>query len=559
MHTHSKERSNTTRGNQYFCCLLLITIPWAFFMRYIFLSVHGGGDDIAYSKNAFDIIQNNYQIQAHPFSNRFGMILPVAVIYKLFGVNEYTSVIYPCLCSLANLIIIFISGRLFFNIRVGILSVVFLLFLPLDVIYSTLLMPDLIASTFISICSIIFLYCEKKTIKWESILYFVSGLSLGWAYLVKEFSLFFITFLIVYMIIVSWKRKAKFEWVYLGIGILIPITAELAFYFLKTGTILCRVRGIETIHNVSVWSGIHYHGYTLWKRLFFDLLHTLFENRLFSFYFFFVSACIIVILREKTKRNELGYFALWFGVMFLNLNFCSTSLKSYNVLQPTDRYMYLLFCPGIIMLAYYLNTFSELAAHGQRENLMLSLTIPVAIMGIFNFIKFSLFDVVFISFILIIVYCLYVFPKHTYAKYYTTGIMGILIMVNSLPSQYMAVRHLMRDPCNERDILKFVRKLPNKIIYTDNKTKPTLEYLNGYKNSPEIRTFHDEKNVREMINSYVLVNMDYLMYANKHYHKELPSFLGKLPPFWKELKHFNSMEGYGYVLYDTSNDKKNND
>lgn len=540
------------KSNIYFTYLLLITIPLAFYMRFAFFSVPGS-DDIAYAKNAFDIANGNFEIHAHPFSNRIGLIIPVAIVYKLFGVNEYTSIVYPFLCSIAHSILTFVSGTLFFNFRVGIFAMLLMLFLPLDIVYATLLMPDLPASTFISICSIIFLYCEKKYVKWENLLYFISGLSLGWAYLIKEDSLFFITFLIIYMIIFLFKRKAKFSWIYLMFGILVPIITECAYYFFKTGDVFYRIYGIETIHNVSVWSGISYHGYSLLKRMFFELLNVLLQNRLFSFYFFLVFACIVLFFLEKNKKGALWYFVLWFGIMFLNLNFCSTSLMSYNLLQVVDRYIYLLLYPAIILLAYYLDKFYELAENWQMQdarNLIVSLTIPLAITGIFNFIRFSLSDIFFMILVFGTICFIYLLPAMRYKqkKYVGWGIISLLVIANISPSIYMTVRHLIKKPYNEKYIFKLVKKLPNTIIYTDDRKKSILDYLDGFKNTLKIESFYD-KNINEIENSYIIVDMDYLIFANKYYHKKIPLFAEHLPSHWKVLKRFNTQEGYGCVIY----------
>lgn len=551
---HHGNTIDTVKNNKYFWFFLLLAIPLAFYMRFVFFSVFGS-DDLAYAKNALDIANGNFKTQAHPFYNRIGLILPVAILYKLFGFNEYISMVYPFLCSLINIGLVFISGALFFNIRVGILAVILLSFLPLDVALSTILIPDLPASTFISICSIIFLYCEMRSVKWESILYFISGLSIGWAYLTKEYSLFFGIFLFVYVAISVFKKRAKFGWIYLGIGILLPIMTELTYYFFKTGNILYRIHAIETTHNVSVWSGIHYHGYTLLKRMFFDLLNVLLENRVFGFNFFFVFAGMTLVILEKRKQKELWYFVLWFGVMFLSLNFCPTSLKSYNLLQLVDRYMYLFICPSIILSGYYLNRLYEeiqlKRLYILSRKLIISLAVPLIVMIIFNIVKYSLSDIVFISIIILAISILYLLPfiQYSCTKWFGLGIVGLFVFFNIAPSIYMTLRHLINNPCNGRNISAFIKELPPKLIYADDRTKSILEYLDGFKKNIKIESFY-EKNVNEIGNSYVIVDKDYLFYANKIYQKEMPSFLDHPPRHWNILKHFNTIENYGCTIYE---------
>lgn len=555
---HHGNTIDTVRNNKYFWCFLLLAIPLAFYMRFVFFSVFGS-DDLAYAKNAFDMANGNFKIQAHPFANRIGLILPVAVLYKLFGVNEYTSIVYPFLCSIAHSILTFVSGILFFNFRVGIFAMLLMLFLPLDIVNATLLMPDLPASTFISICSIIFLYCERSTTKRKDILYFLAGISLGWAYLIKETSVFFFVFLIIYMTFSVIKKKPKFGWIYLGIGILLPVIIEAIYYFWKTGDVFFRVHGIETSENTSPFSGINYHDHTLLKRLFYDLIYEILENRMHSFYFFFVFACIILVLREKKRQSEIWYFILWFCLTLLNLNFCPTTVKVYNLLIPLSRYMYPLIFPCVMIFAYYLDRLYQVRLnsllHLPVKNIVISLIIPLGIICILNIIKPSFSGVFFIIIIFLIICFLFsTFARsNKYLIYIGSGITSLFILINILPSIYITIRYINKDIYNTmgnvRYILDFTMKSPNKLIYADSRMKNIIEYANKFKNNVRIESIFN-KNTNEIVNSYIIIDKDYLLMLEKDYHMEIPRYLKNHPLNWKMLKRFNTTEDYGCFIYE---------
>src|SRR3989338_8049061 len=81
--------------------LLFLIVIFGLFLRLIFFSGMGISDSLVYSKTANDInagkgIDPNSTLT---LSTRLGLIYPTALSYKLFGINDLSSVLFVLLRS----------------------------------------------------------------------------------------------------------------------------------------------------------------------------------------------------------------------------------------------------------------------------------------------------------------------------------------------------------------------------------------------------------------------------------------------------------------------------
>lgn len=68
-------------------------------------------DDFTYLNFANEVNQDTFQITTNHFTSRLAMIYPVAWIIDLVGINAYTASLYPLLCALTILTLIFWFGN----------------------------------------------------------------------------------------------------------------------------------------------------------------------------------------------------------------------------------------------------------------------------------------------------------------------------------------------------------------------------------------------------------------------------------------------------------------
>ena len=178
---------------------LLLVLLFSVALRLIFFTGSAASDELAYYSYANDVVNNKFELLPDHFSSRIGLIYGQAFLYKIFGVNEFTSNLLPLIASSLGIILIFYTGKLLFNEKIGLLSASLLSFYPLDAIYSTRLLPDLPAAFFMALSAFFFLKAERLNQK-KNIFLLISGVALGVAYLIKELSLILILFFVLYVL-----------------------------------------------------------------------------------------------------------------------------------------------------------------------------------------------------------------------------------------------------------------------------------------------------------------------------------------------------------------------
>lgn len=129
------------------------------------------------------------------WSMRIGLILPAAILFRIFGYAEISYYLVP-LASMAFLAIsIYLIGGRMFNRVVGIFSALWTILIPSLMLESGHLLPDLPATACFSAGIAVLLFTEnsnqtgtnarsEKCKKW---LFFLAGLLFGWSYLTKEY------------------------------------------------------------------------------------------------------------------------------------------------------------------------------------------------------------------------------------------------------------------------------------------------------------------------------------------------------------------------------------
>jgi len=345
--------------------LLFLIIVFAIFLRLIFFVGPCCDDDVAYLNSAHKLLKLDFSELRNGFSfgYRIMMSIPIALSFKFFGISEFSASLYILLTSIGSLIITFYIGRMLFNATVGLIAAFLLSFYPLEVIYSTHIVPDVPLAFFIGLGVLIFIYAEEKTKK--DIYYFFSGLIIGIAYLVKITTIIIFPFILIYSIFFSKKNKNKSTILkfFSGFGLIIFTEALYSFYF--TGDILMRYhshisaqtawglmknKSIDEIKvqlrfypNVMLGNGNNLSPYC---GIFFWLL-------LISFIVLF-SMMFDTKYKHKIKRREFFIVLLWFFSVFLYLQFGTMDIKRFILIHRLIRFLTLLSIPMSLIIAYFL-------------------------------------------------------------------------------------------------------------------------------------------------------------------------------------------------------------
>ena len=327
---------------------LFLIVIFGIFLRLVFFSGMGVSDSLTYSKTAHDISNGIDQNSVLTLSTRLGLIYPTAISYKVFGVNDFSSVLFIFLTSIASIILIFYFGKLLFNTRTGLIAAFLLSFFPLDIVHSTKLLSDLPSAFFVALGVYIFLYAELKSKLKYGISYLLSGIFIGVGYLIRESALLISLFFIAYIL---YKRKVKKEYFLVPAGVLMIFIFESLIFFNLTGDPLFRVHTSQ--EYLAEASLVHnYFGRLDLPSGFFHYPWLFLTNSLLVFFYIFILFAAIYFI--VFRRRETYTLLFWFVPLLLYLSFGSSSLSQYIPFRAVDRYTFVIAMPGILLLSFFL-------------------------------------------------------------------------------------------------------------------------------------------------------------------------------------------------------------
>ncbi|MEK6950006.1 MAG: glycosyltransferase family 39 protein, partial [Nanoarchaeota archaeon] len=329
--------------------MLLIAL-FGLILRLIFFSGMGISDSLTYSKTANDL---NAGKGIDPestltLSTRLGLVYATAFSYKIFGINDFSSVLFPLLTSIASIILIFYFGKLLFNKKTGLMAAFLLSFFPLEVVYSTQLLSDLPSMFFMSLGVYIFLYAELKSKLKYGLCYLLAGVFIGIGYMIRESALLIALFFIAYII---YKKKIKKEYFLVPLGVILVFALESLIFFSLTNDALFRFNASQKYLRESVIAH-NYFGRLDFPTGLFHYPWLFLTNNLLAFFYIpvFVSALYLFFYRRK----ESILLLLWLIPLLLYLSFGSSSLTEYLPFKAADRYTEIFTIPAIMLLAFFL-------------------------------------------------------------------------------------------------------------------------------------------------------------------------------------------------------------
>lgn len=299
-------------------------------------------DDLGYSGFALGIARGTYRLEAHHYAIRYGLLLPVAAFYNLFGPHVWTSVIVPMLSNSASCVIVAVIARRYGGMpaawMVGLLMATF----PIDVRYASTLSPEPIAALPLAAGALLFLQAKERSSLARGL---ASGLCFGIGYLTKE-PVAFVA--MAFFAFALWRRRFDLA-MQLAVGAGLVVTAELAWYWSQTHDLLFRPHAMA-LHNSSpaAMEANSHVSWRIWKaypRL------MLLPNEHYGLHSIFALALAgVTVIRHRLKGDVL-LFALWAALPYLYLNFGSSSFTHYWALPLAPRYISLIYPPLFILAA----------------------------------------------------------------------------------------------------------------------------------------------------------------------------------------------------------------
>jgi len=215
-------------------------------LRLAYLTGCVGTDDLAYSIAAHRLITGDYfrhlSVGMPLTYTRLAIVAPLAGVYSILGVSEATSVIYPLVCSLCGIVLVFLIGSRVFSPRTGLFAAFLLATTPLDIYYSTIVLPDIVQAAFGALCLYLFIAARDQRGRRAAIYLLVSGLALGVCISIKENGWLLAAALAVGIAVEAKGRGWRWQFLLVVLGALIAAGAENAVFWAKTGDPLFRYK-----------------------------------------------------------------------------------------------------------------------------------------------------------------------------------------------------------------------------------------------------------------------------------------------------------------------------
>ena len=122
-----------------------------------------------------------------PFGRVCGLYAPTAAVIRMFGISEAALVAYPFLVSIFGCLLAYAFARYLGTPLAGLVALGALALLPLDVVFSSLLYPDLIAAFWANVgIGLAWIALARPKVRQSVLLGILSGFFFGVSWLCKE-------------------------------------------------------------------------------------------------------------------------------------------------------------------------------------------------------------------------------------------------------------------------------------------------------------------------------------------------------------------------------------
>ncbi len=457
---------------------IALILIFALFLRLYFFIGIGITDDLKYVWSAW--LLSTGQFEKYPINIidplRSMMVLPLAFIFFILGVNMYTAAIYPLFCSLGTIFLTYLIGKFVFNEKVGLLASFLLSIIPLDIVYSTQLIPStpLIFFTLISIY--LFLLAERHKngrlldVNKHNLYLFFSGVFVGLSYLTNELA--FLTPLIFLAYSIS-NLKIEKNYLYVVLGFLTIFLIECIFFYLITQDPFWRLKVIhETELTVVTNLDPNYYPRILTRIINPDVWAQ--EGKIGIFFYVLLFSSFYLLIKKDKKSY---FFILWLTFILLYLQFGVMTL-TFRPIAKWARYLIIILPPWVLVISRFFDLFG---IHRNFSILILSLiiiTTPYYIIKVAEVHDTRVFDF--------------------------------------------------------KNIYSYLKTKENKTIYTDLGSFPYLDFYFGYKR--KIIPLESVLNPKEIRDSFVIINGSPMIATDISIRERLPGFILNIPEDWELLK-----------------------
>lgn len=500
-----------------------------------------GGGDIGIIEAARNINAGIWPDYTHLFLTKFGLLLPLALTFKLFGANEWAQMSVPFLASLGTVSLAFLVARRAFSTTgrreygdiAGFLAAIIVAVNPLDIIMGTWIRWEAIFA-FAAAAGIGFLYLAYR----EKRLIFVllSAVGVGWAYLTHNWGALLLLFGFVTIIGLVFAKRIPFYYpiVWLTVTSLFVFGEMFAWHAINGDAFFAWRYALEPaiarfpeLTGLISRLGMDFAGTAFWEIKGIGI--TLAVG---------IAASIFLLIR---RQWEYLIWVVWAVIMLLWADFGSERLSAYNPAILTPKlFLPVLFPVAILISAAFTRVIIEPEAERalQRWAGAIAIAVFLALMTInggkggfiISLVVYPLlliFPVLFLGLVRRIKSAETAFSANL-------GVMGVIvftIMLMTVATVYLKFNRV-EWVGNERAVIEYCNENSIDRIYTDNMTKRTIAYINGYRGDIEIFDYEAESEPPQPGDIYVINR--YKIWRARFRERPEPDFFGDLDS-WEQM------------------------
>jgi 4-amino-4-deoxy-L-arabinose transferase-like glycosyltransferase len=319
-------------------------------------------DPLTYAQYAYNIAEGTFTLRDnYAFAHRLPVFVPVAPLYGIFGVNVLTTHLWPLLLSMAQVVLVMITGRRLFDDATAVLAGLLLAISPLDALYGVLLGPDVALAAFLTAAVTGWILgSERGRAEWVV----AAGACFAIAVSIRMYAVLAVP---VFLGHALWKRVPIRYAVWFVLGGAGAVAAIGAIYWRTTGDPLYALRvQAQSFGRQDNPEGVEPLYYVYY------LLHWYSSAGLSGLLYYLGAG--FALLRPTPARLLV---LLWIAPLALYLQFGSMSFSSYEPVWKATRYLTPLFAPLSLLAASLL--VSAAGTRGGRGRAVLVGVVMVAV------------------------------------------------------------------------------------------------------------------------------------------------------------------------------------
>ncbi|MCK5807440.1 glycosyltransferase family 39 protein [bacterium] len=338
--------------------LVWIILALALIIRLINYMGIPEGDDLYYTRLAWNASNGNLHA-SFIFAVRWMVFLPVALMYKLFGVSEFTSLAPGWTLSLTSILLAFYIVKHETNEKLAVMVALLYASMPIELVYGSILQvaPNL---EFVTLASLFFVQRGMKRRYWHC--FIIAGLMLGLMPWSRITGLIWAPMLVSYLIYKEGLSKTNIiRSVVMAVTSLIPLIIQGAIYASLHNNFMHRfalskavVKYQNNLTGVDAKDLFFY-----FRTLVIHQGHA--DYRYYGFIGFLLPLAVgWMLYRRFTGKMKKESIFLWWLVIYMTfMTFMATSLDPYITLIRNIRYGIVFTLPIVLIISAVLFDFIE--------------------------------------------------------------------------------------------------------------------------------------------------------------------------------------------------------